>query len=370
MYIRFLGDFPIVLFLLILFYLNPLILWGDTEPKADFFFFGMGNRDKYIYKDGVLYNALSKEIVREWEVRDVEILPSEYTVKLTTNDGERIQLHEDEESFWIIDSNNRDQVTSHPIELPRFEGHPYERTLRVLLHEILINIVKSKPVPNYLVYDKPWYRDAAMMAMCLEKTGNLNLIREWILNLREPFDRNNADHREADNLGEVLYLISLVSDKTHPLVQEILNHIPEFREGESISGMTDFSQHPVYQTKWLKYGLKALGLDDPFQIPEVYDSYSALFWMDYRNEHVEGGRFGDDAARNYPYLVWAEAHFYDERPPMPIREHYPLTWEANASQANYPGMEILSPRYVQEKRCAPHTWHAAEMFLLLLNRQD
>ena len=44
---------------------------------------------------------------------------------------------------------------------------------------------------------------------------------------------------------------------------------------------------------------------------------------------------------------------------------YPLTWEAYAGEARYPGMAIISADFTDAKVAAPHTWHAAEMFLAL-----
>jgi len=52
---------------------------------------------------------------------------------------------------------------------------------------------------------------------------------------------------------------------------------------------------------------------------------------------------------------------------MSLEEKYPLTWEAHASQANYAGMKLVSKEYTGRKICAPHSWHAAEMFLFLLD---
>jgi hypothetical protein len=45
---------------------------------------------------------------------------------------------------------------------------------------------------------------------------------------------------------------------------------------------------------------------------------------------------------------------------------YPLTWEAKASQARYAGLAVLDPVLAKEKISPPHSWHAAEAFLLLL----
>lgn len=336
-------------------------------PKVNFYLFGMGNRDKFLYLDGKLINALTSKIVRQWEVTKVRILPCEYTVRLNISDGSEIIIKEDEKAVWIKEGAKRLRLTEGEINLPKFKDHPQAKILRILLHEILINIVDTKPVPNFMVYSKPWYRDAAMVAMCLEKTDNLHLIKPWILKLDEIFDRNNAGNREADNLGQVLYLISLVSDSSHPLVRKVLDAIPEFQEGKHIIGSTDFSKHPVYQTKWLKYGLRALGLEDPYEIPKVFDSYSVLFWMDYKAEHVKRRGFSKSGIKNYPYLGWAEAHFHGWPVPMPLEEQYPMTWEARASQANYPGMKLVSKEYTDRRICAPHSWHAAEMFLYLLD---
>ena len=147
------------------------------------------------------------------------------------------------------------------------------------------------------------------MAMVLEQTDNLHLIERWIKNLREPFDRNNAGHREPDNLGQALYLISLVADKSHPLVGTVLTTVKEFQKDGYIIGLSDFAEHPVYQTKWLKFGLKCLGLKDGYTVPSVYDSYSSLFWMDYREQHLDGSRFSDELGLLYPYLTWPRLTF-------------------------------------------------------------
>jgi hypothetical protein len=121
---------------------------------------------------------------------------------------------------------------------------------------------------------------------------------------------------------------------------------------------------PVYQTKWLKFGLRALGLADPYQIPMIPDNYSSLFWWDYKDKHVDKQTGHSD---RYPYLGWARDHFSGgESSPIGNR-NYPLTWETQASQADYPKLNIIDPVYVQQRTSAPHTWHAAEVFLYLLD---
>jgi len=340
-------------------------------PDVAFFLFGMGPRRKLLYQGRRLADARTGEVLREWDVARELIVPDAYTVHVETRGGLAIAIVEDEEAVWLHEGARREALSSGRVALPSFEDHRHARALRVLHQEMLVNLVDGAPVPNLFVYPKPWHRDAAMVCLCLERTGNLRLIRDWILALCDPFDRNNRDMRgpceEPDNLGQCLVMASMVADASHPIVQTVLDAVSRFRRGDHLAGRTDFAEHPVYQTKWLKWGLQRLGLEDPFRIPEIHDAYSSLFWMAYRDAHVSGPRFGAEARAKYPYLGWAEDHFYGDRPATPLSDRpYPLTWEAQASQADYAPMAVVSNAYVERRLAAPHSWHAAEMFLYLL----
>ena len=361
---------------------------NTPDALRRFALFGMGARRKLLYRDGQLLDALSGELLREWSVAAAEHEPGEYRVTLDLRGGGQVAIWEDEAATWLSEGGEAQRLSEGRVNLPRFGAHPQARLLRRLHHELLVNIVPAGPVPNLLVYAKPWYRDAALVAMCLQRTGNLHLLADWIAGLREPFDGNNGGNCEPDNLGQLLYMVSLVAPRSagkveggkgaggHPLVPEILAAAEGFRRGDHIVGLTDGAEHPAYQTKWLKFGLRALGLPDPWVIPEVYDSYSALFWMDYRDEHVAGERFASEGATLYPYLAWAGAHFHGWPPPSLVPplggesgglEVFPLTWEAHASEADYSRMAIVGPEYAQQRISVPHTWHAAEMFLYALD---
>ncbi len=343
---------------------------GHDLPDVKFFLFGMGARMKLVYRDGSLIEAATGRELHHWDVRKEVIVPCDYIVSIETVGGAHVVLKEDSEAVWIDEGGTRTAVagTRSSVRLPDFAGKRFPRVLRVLHQELLVNVTKTGPVPNYFVYSKPWYRDGAMVAMALKETGNLGLLRDWILGLREPFDKNNAGETEPDNLGQVLFLVSLVSDKDHPVVPRVLAELPRFEAGDAsgkfIKGRSDFAEHPVYQTKWLKFGLRSLKLPDPYTVPKIADSYGALFWMDYRGQHIPG-RDSDDRG-DYPYLGWACDHFHGtKKSPLSSRD-YPLTWEAKASRANYDGNKVLAPVFSRQKISAPHTWHAAEAFLLLL----
>ena len=344
-------------------------------PDVPFFLFGMGNRTKYLYRKGELVESLTGKVVKQWAVEEELIIPSLYRVLLKTSDGGFVALEEDGEAFWLSEGNSpREQIpgTSAPLNLPLFSEHRYGRALRVLHHEILINIVDGMPLPNYFVYRNGWRRDGAMMAMCLEQTGNVELIRSWVLGLTDPYDRNNAGETEADNLGQTLYLLSLFTDKEHPLavktLEEVSKYLCQGELGVYIQGRSDFHEVPAYQTKFLNWGLSKLGLPDVYDIPQVQDNYSALFWWDYKDTYMPGTIDAYDSWQNdkYPYIGWAADHFHDlKRNPVSNRD-YPLTWEIEASQADYTGMALIDEIYVKQQNSSPHTWHAAEVFLYLL----
>ncbi len=338
-------------------------------PAIRFFLFGMGDRKKMIYKDGILKEANTGTVLEQWKVKKEVIVPSEYLVYLETEEGKKVRIQENEKGVYLSEGGKQAPLAESKLQLPDFKGHPYAPILRTLHHEVLINVDQGLPVPNFLVYKKPWYRDASLMGMVMKKTGNLHLIRDWIMQIRDPFDRNNRGISEADNPGQVLFLISLVSDKNHPAVKITLDSVKQFHKENYIEGKSDFALHPVYQTKWIKYGLQSLGLQnlDHYVIPKVYDNYSGLFWWDYKKEHVAGQRFNQKNSVRYPYLVWAEDHFYGEKNGVVTDQDYPLSWEAYASQAKYPAMEAIDPELARQKISPPHTWHAAEMFLLLID---
>ncbi|HTL18141.1 MAG TPA: hypothetical protein VL793_12965 [Patescibacteria group bacterium] len=338
-------------------------------PAVPFFLFGMGNRTKLVYSNGKLREAISGRSLRQWEIADEVIIPPNYQVELQLKTGERVSIAEDEKAVWIEENGRRTLLhgTDTKVVLPSFSEFKYDQVLRVLHQEILINILNGKPLPNFLVYSTPWRRDAAMMAMCLRKTDNLELIRNWVLSLEDPYDHNNkvdgVPENEADNLGETLYLVSLFSNRRRPIVRRVLEDISRVyvNDGQRkyIRGRSDFHEAPGYETKWLKFGLRSMGMDDPYSVPRLRDDYSSLFWWDFKEMDVEDAPRSND----YPYLSWARDHYFGLKRGPISNQDYPLTWESNASQASYEWMAAIDPQFVRHRTAVPHSWHAAEVFL-------
>ena len=336
------------------------------KPENNFFLFGMGDREKYIYKNCSLIRYKDNEIIYTWSGCTEEFIYDRYTVILTKNGGGRVVLTENEDGFFV----DGECLSASKIHLPDFENYKYPKQLRILHHEILVNIIDGCPVPNYFVYKKPWYRDSAMMAMVLKATNNLHLIKDWVLSITDLYDKNNAGNCEPDNLGQLLYLISLVDDKNNPMVEKIICEAKRISENGVLTGLTDFNDHQIYSTLWMKLALKELNIEDNFfNLPQEFDSYARMFWMD-KNGIERATEYKNEYNWLYPYLWWAVKHFENE----PIDDSfleitYPMSWEKEASQARYEDIRQLSNVYADNKFGAPHTWHASEMFLYLIEME-
>lgn len=336
----------------------------EILAQEAFYLFGMGRRPKLIWRNHRLLELETGRTLACFDERiPAAILPDRYQVQV----GEDA-VWEDESGLYLRQDGQTRVFSRASVSLPDFEPSPHAALMRVLHHDLLVSMVKGKPLPNPLVYRTPWYRDSAMMAMALQRTGNLGEMRDWILSLEEPYDRNNQGVEESDNLGQALYLISLVSDRNHPLVEKLLQEAERRTENGHLTGLSDYALHPVYQTKWLKYGLSHLGMDHSrWTVPAIDDSYAELFWMDDTVPEPQAEPVSYEEER-YPYLNVAKAH--KRRAPLenlPDGKHYPVSWEKEASEAEY-GRELpYLPHYAREKMGAPHTWHAAELLLYLMD---
>lgn len=175
-------------------------------------------------------------------------------------------------------------------------------------------------------------------------------------------------NKEPDNLGQVLYLQSLVKNKNTKLISEIIEEASSARNSNGyIEGLTDGFNHPVYQTKWLIFGLKSLGLDySEYIVPDVYDNYNELTW--FYNEPNKGEPKGEISLSDYPYLDYAYVHFYNMDVEIGNKD-YPISYEKNASKAVYSNLEIIGESYEENKLIVPHSWTASEMFLYLIEKE-
>lgn len=344
----------------------PVNEFPGTNTRA-FQLFGIGDRPKLVFSDGALVRLADGAVVHSWtHGAEARFRPDLLRVEIG---GEPV-VWEDGEALWWRDGGApvRLAASETPITLPSFDGHPHKAALRTLHAEILLSIDGGLPLPNALVYRKPWRRDGAMMAMVLEATGNLRLIAEWAKSLDDPFDRNNGGREEPDNMGQTLWILGHLGLGDHPLVRRTADEARRRLGADgALEGTVDGRRHAVYAACWLRLGLEACGLDASWvPVPDEYDDYGPLFWM--RREWV-----GPKAASTtveydgrYPYLWWAKAHFHRLEVPAPVpTPGRPMSWESHASEARYEAIASIAPEWAATRFAAPHTWHAAEMFLLL-----
>jgi hypothetical protein len=184
-------------------------------PGVRFFLFGMGNRPKLVYAQGELRNAFNGAVLKHWAVKRDVIVPPEYRV-VVLDSADRVDIvREDSLGMWLERDGESELLpgTEARVALPDFPEAEYPGVMRVLLQEVLVNMVGGRPVPNFLTPVPTTVRDDAAMAACLETTGNLGLVREWIHGLPVP-PGAPAIRGTGAGSGEALsYLRSLASGR-------------------------------------------------------------------------------------------------------------------------------------------------------------
>lgn len=379
------------------------VIMPHSMPRI--FFFGMGNREKYVYRHGALLRlGDSATVFRAPGKCHERIVPEEYRVELAAPGG-RIAIAEDERGVWIDSCGERRCLagTSAALRLPRFEGKVYARVLRVLHHEMLINIRHGAPLPCLLTYDAPFYRDAAMVALCLERTGNERLLLPWLRRVNTLYDYQ-AGVAEPDNLGELLYMLNMFPGFRPRLREAIMDEARRrlvAADGRwHLTGTTDGGPQPQYQTDWLltalyRGGQSLTAADGRTPLPLATDinhgdDYAELSHF----ARVEGWRLASryrtktrlrtrlhdarialrealaprqqEGCSLFPYLEWARSNYFSTCRFAMLSASYPLSWEQSGALSHAERMAFIDPKAAEDRMCYPHSWTAAEMFLRIM----
>lgn len=340
----------------------------------DYYFFGLGNRRKLMYKKNCLIDVETKKELFTFQEKEHVIVPNLYAVLIETQDGDYIKIYEDNEGVHYK-INKEDKIISKTninIDLYNFKNQKYQNIKKTLYGEILFNIKNNKIYPNVIVYDKPWYRDAAIACMVLKQTNNTDLIKEWTENIEEIYDKQNAGIEEPDNLGELLYILSTQENINEDLVDRIEEEAEKIannnEKGYYLNGKTDFGEMNLYQNLWYKLGIESVGREFSFDLDTIEeDSYTAMaWWSDYKIDKETAM----EGSKNYPYLSFATRHKLGKGKIAINDSYYPLSWEKNASQADYDKLDNLNNSLKNGKLSPTHTWAAAEMLLFLMDETD
>lgn len=336
---------------------------------TDYYYFGMANRRKLVYRPNKLIDIETKKVIKEFQEKEHFIIPNTYTVLIKTIEDDYIMIKEDESGVHFI-VNGKDELiekTDTKINLYSFENQKYQNMLKVLYGEILFNIKDGVIYPNIIVYNSPWYRDAAITSMVLKKTNNTDLIKDWVNSITELYDKQNGGVEEADNLGELLFLLSIPEERNEELISRVETEAERLAKenpnGYYLYGKTDFGDQYKYQNLWYKLGIESVGRTYHFDfdsIPE--DSYSKMAWW---SEYETQEKSAQKESSEYPYLSYATRHKLGVGK-IPINGNlYPLSWEIVASQANYEAYRGLDDYMATAKVSPLHSWSASELLLLL-----
>ena len=341
--------------------------------EIDYYFFGMGNRRKMVYVNDSLIDLDTEEVIYSFEAEERMIIPNEYSVIIQTNKDDYIKIYEDSSGVHY-NKNGKDSIidgTKVKIDLYDFNNQEYKNIKKTLYGEILFNIKDSKIYPNILVYDSPWYRDAALAAMVLKQTKNSDLIKEWVDSITEIYDKQNGGIKEPDNLGELLYIISTQKDINYDLVNKIKEEADSIANnnpnGYYLYGKTDYQDEYLYQNLWYKLGLESLGMKFDYNIDGLSDNYSpSAWWSDYKIN----SSFQFTPSVEYPYLTTAYRHKLGYGSLVTNNALYPLSWEQAASSANYENMKVVNREFIYSRISPVHTWAASEMLLFILDETN
>lgn len=338
------------------------------SEKLNIFFFGMVDHEKLLYKDGKIIRISDKsEILKVDYIKEL-IIPNKYMVVLEDKNGNIHKIYENEKGIYYNNSEKTIALSTGKkvFTLPNFDKYEYSEILNVLYQEILFNIDGDIPKPNIFGYKSAWYRDAMLATMVLEKTNNVDLFYKWVSEIDSIYDYSRSKNiQEADNLGELLYIIGAVKVKRADLVSEILKEIKNLKdEDNTISGMVDGVIQKYYPTALAIWGAQKNNIDLDLTIPQVDDGYAKLTW--YMSNRVASNN--NVESKYFPYINWAFYHYSPYTPLYILNENYPLSYEADETQNDIKIESecFISEYYCREKVYLTHMWHASEMFLLLL----
>lgn len=344
----------------------------EENNGGSFFIFGMGTREKYVFRetaDGTYELVRYSDNAKVYDkLKCVGIFPDIYTV-VAEKENREIIIYEDENGIYLKDSDITAPLDeSVKINIPDFSGSEYKRELKILFNEIAVNITKDGVSPNFMAYEGSWYRDAAMMAMALDRTGNAGMMSDWISSITEIYDMQNGVP-EGDNLGQLLYLQSLTDKPNQELIEAVLTEARSLQDADGALGggrTTDGEQHRAYQTRWLKFGMESLGMDSSeFIIPQdEQDDYAEMMWFDgYGTQGCPEKT--EETWNRWPYIYYAKCHMYGQQIDFTDKLSYPISKEYQPSMANFSKLSAANSRLAENKVVAPHGWTAAELLLLL-----
>lgn len=351
-----------------------LLFDSNTSTLPREYYFGMGLRTKYILylSENGKYNLKNyktdQDIIYNIDIQNID---TQHYTATGKKDNQDIIIVEDENGIYLYRNNKKEILDeSTKINIPDFSQYKYGDKLSILFYEVMINITQEGPKPNFITYENVFYRDAALAAMVCLETQNMHVITPWINSIDSIYDHARVTVEEPDNLGQLLFLQSLVDNPNLELIDEVIQEAQRITSQKMLIGIVDGANHPIYATGWLKFGLESLGLNSSnWELPlNVQDDYADVLWF-YDNAEMQQYRstheYHCDTA--WQYLDYARAHFYN----FPIDQRdtknneFPLSYEVGSNTEYY---KSFDNNIYKLKLASPHIWGASEMYLYYINQ--
>ena len=341
------------------------VMYGDA------FSFGLENRRKLIFQDGLLTDLKTGDVVFDGRGMSAKVEHENYRVVLSGSNGAVTTISEDENGVYL--NGRLIEGTGTPLDMPDFRSYRYPTIMKTLYHEIMFQIIDGVPYARLrdigpAEWGRPvvFYRDAAMVGLFLDSIGRVDAIEGWIRAIGSMYDINRGV-AEPDNLGQVLYLQSLLpeGERNQALIGQIVEEARRISDEEgNLLGTTDGARTSAYQNGWLLFGLDRLGMSEEAgwfngcsDIDE--NGYKELLWFTLSGDNAEGAQFEKAWERDgvneecmvdndrYPYLTVAKNHYNllaggVVEPPVISSILYPLSWGDDTR---------------------PHIWHAVELYM-------
>jgi hypothetical protein len=363
---------------------------AEAVKKQNCFFFGIEGRRKLVFENACLKDFKTDEIIKDFGKMKAMPFPADYTVN----------IWEDSSAFkWNEIVENETGVfvdgilvpgTGQPVKIPDFSQYKYPLLMKALWHEIMFSIIDGVPYARlYDYFQKPkptiWYRDIAYAGLFLEKTGRTDLIEKFVGGIETMYDMNRG-HGEPDNLGQILYLQSIMKNPNKRLINEIIREARRIKDADgNLVGLTDGTPSAAYQNGWLIFALKRLGMDkvaSEFNPQSSIDGggYSRLLWFTKENAGKDGKSF-DTPARKFPFFRYLRLVKAD------LRRHFRKSTYTDAANQPWPYIQVgmlhsamledgdawrqkgVRPILTQVTSpvswgddTRPHIWHAIELF--------
>lgn len=288
---------------------------------------GIGQRKKhYLQKEDEEYVLYSYDVATKTSVIVLENISDitfnvedNYVIECVDENENVFHIRETEDSLHYEIDGQVSVLDDRDVSIPDFEGMAYQKYMKFLFYETMVNCIEGGFCFNYLTSPEIISDIDGKMGMVLEKTNNKAELSY------------NVDLDNVKSYGQSLYLLGFNAGANESLINTLIT----MAEQETEDGLLNGS---VYETIWLRYALDRLGKEaDWCIVPDEYSAEKDLCWF-YKPQEAE--MYNDNITnvqerlfnfyRNwYPYMDITKLHYFGKIVQIPDKLKYPISFEYN-----------------------------------------